>query len=188
MRTGSKTDTRQASTGVRKTGRTSWLTTQFRVDDFLLGAGLAGTAVAAGLTPNFRPLPRRRPPQHRLLSRAGEARQRRAEPLLTLTATEDAFVAAAVDTLIPADELSPSGSACGVATFIDRQLAGAYGMGARLVSPGAVPEGQAGARLSALPQPARILPRRHRSPQMPGREKPTARSSTGCRKPTASPP
>jgi gluconate 2-dehydrogenase gamma chain len=47
-----------------------------------------------------------------------------AEPLLTLTATEHAFVVAAVDTIIPADELSPSGSDCGVAAFIDRQLAG----------------------------------------------------------------
>ena len=58
------------------------------------------------------------------------------EPLLTLTATEHAFFVAAADTLIPADELSPSGSQCGVATFIDRQLAGAYGGGARLYRDG----------------------------------------------------
>jgi gluconate 2-dehydrogenase gamma chain len=38
--------------------------------------------------------------------------------------------------LIPADDLSPSGSQCGVATFIDRQLAGAYGGGARLYRDG----------------------------------------------------
>src|SRR3954471_16831133 len=37
---------------------------------------------------------------------------------LTLNATECAFVAAAADTFIPADELSPSGSECGVAVFI----------------------------------------------------------------------
>jgi gluconate 2-dehydrogenase gamma chain len=59
-----------------------------------------------------------------------------AEPLLTLNATEAAFIVAAVDTLIPADELSPSGSACGLAAFIDRQLAGAYGSGARLYRAG----------------------------------------------------
>ncbi len=59
-----------------------------------------------------------------------------AEPLLTLTATEHAFFAAAADTMIPADDLSPSGSDCGVATFIDRQLAGAYGNGARLYRDG----------------------------------------------------
>jgi gluconate 2-dehydrogenase gamma chain len=61
------------------------------------------------------------------------------EPLLTLTTTEHAFIVAAVDTLIPADELSLSGSACGVAVFIDRQLAGAYGMGARLYRQGPFP-------------------------------------------------
>lgn len=55
---------------------------------------------------------------------------------MTLTPTEHAFIVAAVDTLIPADELSPSGSECGVATFIDRQLAGAYGNGARLYRDG----------------------------------------------------
>src|SRR5579871_4347695 len=63
-----------------------------------------------------------------------------AEPLLTLTATEHAFIVAAVDTLIPADELTPSGSGCGVAIFIDRQLAGAYGMGARLYRQGPFPK------------------------------------------------
>jgi gluconate 2-dehydrogenase gamma chain len=63
-----------------------------------------------------------------------------AEPLLTLTATEHAFIVAVVDTIIPADELSPSGSDCGVATFIDRQLAGAYGMGARLYRQGPFPK------------------------------------------------
>jgi gluconate 2-dehydrogenase gamma chain len=63
-----------------------------------------------------------------------------AEPLLTLTATEHAFIVAAVDTIIPADDLSPSGSECGVAIFIDRQLAGAYGMGARLYREGPFPK------------------------------------------------
>ncbi|CAN7376183.1 gluconate 2-dehydrogenase subunit 3 family protein [Phenylobacterium sp. LjRoot225] len=58
------------------------------------------------------------------------------EPALILNATEMAFVTAAVDAFIPADELSPSGSACGVAVFIDRQLAGAYGAGARLYRDG----------------------------------------------------
>jgi gluconate 2-dehydrogenase gamma chain len=76
------------------------------------------------------------------------------EPLLTLTATEHAFVVAAVDTLIPADELSPSGSACGVASFIDRQLAGAYGMGARLYRQGPFPKAkpELGYQLSLNPR------------------------------------
>jgi gluconate 2-dehydrogenase gamma chain len=77
-----------------------------------------------------------------------------AEPLLTLTATEHAFIVAAVDTIIPADELSPSGSDCGVAAFIDRQLAGAYGMGARLYRQGPFPKAkpELGYQLSLNPR------------------------------------
>jgi gluconate 2-dehydrogenase gamma chain len=77
-----------------------------------------------------------------------------AEPLLTLTATEHAFIVAAVDTIIPADELSPSGSDCGVAIFIDRQLAGAYGMGARLYRQGPFPKAkpELGYQLSLNPR------------------------------------
>ncbi len=55
---------------------------------------------------------------------------------LTLTQTEWAFISAAVDTLIPADELTPSGTDVGLVVFIDRQLAGAYGNGARLYRQG----------------------------------------------------
>src|ERR1700684_983547 len=72
------------------------------------------------------------------------------EPLLTLTATEHAFFVAAADTIIPPDQLSPSGSDCGVANFIDRQLAGAYGTGAGLYRQGPVREGQDQTARSAL--------------------------------------
>jgi gluconate 2-dehydrogenase gamma chain len=96
---------------------------------FLLGAG---TAVAAGLAPTANA---QTPP-------ATQASAPEPEPLLTLTPTEHAFVVAATDTLIPADELSPSGSDCGVAVFIDRQLAGAYGSGARLYREGPFPKGK----------------------------------------------
>jgi gluconate 2-dehydrogenase gamma chain len=44
-----------------------------------------------------------------------------------LTAPEAAFIEAAVDRFIPADALTPSGTESGVAIFIDRQLAGAWG-------------------------------------------------------------
>jgi gluconate 2-dehydrogenase gamma chain len=44
---------------------------------------------------------------------------------------EAAFIEAAVDRLIPADDLTPGGTDCGVAIFIDRQLAGAWGTGDR---------------------------------------------------------
>jgi gluconate 2-dehydrogenase gamma chain len=95
---------------------------------FLVGAGLAGTAVASGL--------RTANPATPAAAQTAAPSALQLEPLLTLTETEHAFVVAAADTLIPADELSPSGSECGVATFIDRQLAGAYGSGARLYRDG----------------------------------------------------
>jgi gluconate 2-dehydrogenase gamma chain len=101
--------------------------------NFLLGAG---TAVAAGLTPAPAAEAQTPPPA------AAPAPTPDVEPLLTLTATEHAFFVAAADTIIPADELSPSGGDCGVATFIDRQLAGAYGSGARLYREGPFPKGK----------------------------------------------
>lgn len=58
------------------------------------------------------------------------------EPLLALTPGEAECLTAVVDAFIPADELSPSGSDCGVVVFIDRQLAGSYGAGARLYQDG----------------------------------------------------
>jgi gluconate 2-dehydrogenase gamma chain len=100
---------------------------------FLLGAG---TAVAAGLAPAA-PAEAQTPPVSPVTPPAIEP-----EPLLTLTATEHAFFVAAADTIIPADELSPSGSECGVATFVARQLAGAYGTGARLYRDGPFPKGK----------------------------------------------
>jgi gluconate 2-dehydrogenase gamma chain len=100
---------------------------------FLLGAG---TAVAAGLAPAA-PVEAQAPQASPAPPPAAEP-----EPLLTLTPTEHAFFAAAADTIIPADELSPSGSECGVAAFIDRQLAGAYGTGARLYRDGPFPKGK----------------------------------------------
>ena len=110
--------------------------------NFLLGAGLAGTslaatsvagtAIATGLTEPARaleqaPAPAAAPP---------------AEPLVTLTEAEAAFIVAAVDTLIPADELTPSGSDCGVAVFIDRQLGSAWGGGAKVYRSGPFQKGK----------------------------------------------
>jgi gluconate 2-dehydrogenase gamma chain len=97
---------------------------------FLVGAGLAGTAVAAGMTQS--------PPAEAQapVPAAAAASPQQAEPLLLLNETEHAFVVAAVDTIIPADELSPSGSACGCDTYIDRQLASAWGGGAKMYRAG----------------------------------------------------
>jgi len=88
---------------------------------FLLGAGLAGTAMAAGIAEPLEAQQPAPPP--------AAASPQEPEPFVTLTALEAAFIVAAVDTLIPADELSPSGSDCGVAVFIDRQLGSAWGGG-----------------------------------------------------------
>jgi len=111
--------------------------------NFLLGAG---TAVAAGLTPT--------PPAQAQTPTPAPTAAPADEPLLTLTATEHAFFVAAADAIIPADELSPSGSDCGVATFIDRQLAGAYGSGARLYRDGTFTKGkpELGYQLSLTPR------------------------------------
>ncbi len=93
---------------------------------FLKAAGAAGAAVATALSGG--------------VSTAAEAQTPAAapasEPLLTLTAEEAAFFSAAYDTIIPADALSPSGTDCGLVTYIDRQLAGAWGSGARLYRSG----------------------------------------------------
>jgi gluconate 2-dehydrogenase gamma chain len=99
---------------------------------FLKGAGVAGTAVAGALAGTLT-----NPAEAQAQANAAPLPPAR-EPLLTLTATEAAFLSAAYDTLIPDDRLSPSGTDCGLVTYIDRQLAGAWGGGARLYlkSPG----------------------------------------------------
>jgi gluconate 2-dehydrogenase gamma chain len=101
---------------------------------FLVGAGLAGTAVASGLTPANPATPAAA--QTPANAAPASAPTPQAEPLLALNETEHAFVVAAVDTFIPADELSPSGSECGCAVYIDRQLASAWGGGAKMYRAG----------------------------------------------------
>jgi gluconate 2-dehydrogenase gamma chain len=94
--------------------------------NFLKGATLSGASIAASLAPGeanaqaTTPAPSKPPP----------------DAYLTLTATEVAFLGAAYDTFIPADNLSPSGTDCGLVVFWDRQLAGAYGNGAKLYRSG----------------------------------------------------
>jgi gluconate 2-dehydrogenase gamma chain len=94
---------------------------------FLVGAG---TAVAASLTPAEPAQAQQAKPA------AAPAAASEPEAYLTLTAPEAAFLSAAVDAFIPADELTPSGSECGVVTFIDRQLASAWGGGAKMYRQG----------------------------------------------------
>src|SRR6516164_8046210 len=100
--------------------------------NFLLGAS---TAVAAGLTPTA-------PAQAQQSTAAALVPAPEPDQFVTLTAPEAAFIVAAVDTLIPADELSPSGSECGVAVFIDRQLGSAWGGGAKMYRSGPFHKGK----------------------------------------------
>ena len=53
-----------------------------------------------------------------------------------LNTDESAFVEALVDHMIPADELSPKGTDIGLAVYIDRALASAWGKGDRLYMQG----------------------------------------------------
>jgi gluconate 2-dehydrogenase gamma chain len=119
---------------------------------FLKGAGAAGTAVATALSGAL-PAPAQAqsaPPAKDASPQPPPA----AEALLTLTATEAAFLSAAYDTFIPADRLSPSGTDCGLLAFIDRQLAGAWGGGAKLYRNGPFVKGtrEQGYQLSLTPR------------------------------------
>ena len=53
-----------------------------------------------------------------------------------LRPTEQAFVEALADHMIPKDELTGSGTEIGIATYIDRALAGSWGKGDRLYKEG----------------------------------------------------
>jgi gluconate 2-dehydrogenase gamma chain len=118
---------------------------------FLKGAGAAGTAVATALSGA---LPAPAQAQSAPAAKDASPQPPPAEPLLTLTATEAAFLSAAYDTFIPADRLSPSGTDCGLLAFIDRQLAGAWGGGAKLYRSGPFVKGtrEQGYQLSLTPR------------------------------------
>lgn len=65
-----------------------------------------------------------------------------------------AFVEAMVNVMCPADSLTPSGVDCGLATYIDRQLAGGFGKGERLYMHGPWKQGkpQHGYQLPLTPE------------------------------------
>ncbi len=58
------------------------------------------------------------------------------------TPEEVAFVEAATERIVPQDDLGPGAKACGVAFFIDHQLAGAYGRAQSWYMLGPWPKGQ----------------------------------------------
>jgi gluconate 2-dehydrogenase gamma chain len=93
-----------------------------------LKAGMAGAAVAGAATGGLAAC---------AAESASTAQSAPApETFVILTPQEVAFFSAAADTIIPKDELSPSGTECGVPVFIDRQLASAWGGGDRMYRAG----------------------------------------------------
>src|SRR6267154_2358835 len=82
--------------------------------NFLLQAGLAGVASVASAVP---------------AAVGAAAANPAADTYHSLGPDEAAFIEALVNIMCPADKLSPSGVDCGLAIYIDRQLAGPYGKG-----------------------------------------------------------
>lgn len=102
--------------------------------------GAAAPAAAQGAPPQ----PAATPPPQAAPAPAG---------YMFLKSDEAAFVEALVDTMIPADELSPKGTDVGVNTYIDRALASGWGKGDRLYMQGPWKPGTAnqGYQLSLTP-------------------------------------
>ena len=84
----------------------------------LLAGGAAGAASAAGAAPALTP--------------ASAAAPAPTAGYVFLKPSEALFVEAVVSHMIPADELTADGVELGVATFVDRALAGGWGKGDRL--------------------------------------------------------
>jgi gluconate 2-dehydrogenase gamma chain len=103
------------------------MTDKFGRRDFLKGAVVGGVAATSTL------------PQ---VANAAEAAPTAvnaapaAQGYAFLNLEEAAFVEALVDHMVPADDLTPSGTDLGIAVFIDRALAGAWGKGDRLYMQG----------------------------------------------------
>ncbi|WP_274426420.1 gluconate 2-dehydrogenase subunit 3 family protein [Chelativorans sp. YIM 93263] len=110
--------------------------------DKLSRRNLFKVAGAAGAAVTFRSTPapaQNEPETEQAPAPASEATQsspasnvEHQDILFFFTPEEAQFVEAAVDRLIPADNEWPGAAWAGVANFIDRQLAGAYGAGARM--------------------------------------------------------
>ena len=94
--------------------------------DFLMQAGLAGVASLAGELPAASAA-------RALSAGAANPAAATADPAAgtyhSLGPDEAAFIEALVNVMCPADGFSPNGVDCGLATYIDRQLAGPFGKG-----------------------------------------------------------
>jgi gluconate 2-dehydrogenase gamma chain len=121
--------------------------------DFLKMVGVAGAAStipAAASTAAEMKMPAHAEQNHPVSSVDGASPSTGYE---FFNSAESAFIEAAVDTLIPADSVGPGAKELGVAIYIDRQMAGAYGKGDRLYLDGPFAEGtpQQGYQLAMTP-------------------------------------
>lgn len=90
-------------------------------------AGVAATAAASGVPISQAAALHAAPGDASML--AAQAAQTVPPVYLFLMPPEAAFIEAAVDTLIPHDDIGPGALDAGVPVYIDRQLAGSYGAG-----------------------------------------------------------
>jgi gluconate 2-dehydrogenase gamma chain len=97
--------------------------------EFLSGISVAGAAVATHTLSPVAPAVAQTP-------QAAQPGDNRPAGYLFLQPQEAQFVEALVNHMVPSDELTPSGTDMGVATFIDRALAGSWGKGDRLYMQG----------------------------------------------------
>jgi gluconate 2-dehydrogenase gamma chain len=97
--------------------------------EFLGGVGIAGAAVA------LTPVPQAADAQTAAV-RAVPPPSQEPAGYVFLKPLEAPFIEAVVDHMVPKDELTPSGTDIGIATYIDRALAGSWGKGDRLYMQG----------------------------------------------------
>src|SRR5471032_865613 len=103
---------------------------EFDRRDFLKSAVVGGAAAASGTAAMA-------PAQTSQAQQAVTPAAAPASPgYAFLNLDEAAFVEALVDHMVPADELTPKGTDLGIAVYIDRALAGAWGKGDRLYMQG----------------------------------------------------
>jgi gluconate 2-dehydrogenase gamma chain len=117
--------------------------------DVLKGLGLSGAA--AGIAATTVPQPAEAAPEQAAAqppaahaaahSAAAPRSDATADTFRFFTPQEAAVVVALVDTLIPKDDVGPGGVEAGVPIFIDREMLGAYGRGARMYLDGPFGEG-----------------------------------------------
>ena len=122
---------------------------------FLKGAA-AGSAAAGTLGTTTAAVAQGNAPPGAAAPPAAAAPANGAAGYMFLKADEAAFVEAMVDTMIPADELSPKGTDIGINIFIDRALADGWGKGDRLYMQGPWKQGTANQGYQLALTPAQL--------------------------------